>query len=97
MPIYEYKCKKKSHVFEVFERPSDKPTKKCIKCDSPVERLVSSSSFQLKGTGWYETDFKNSDKKPKNKNSGSSKEASACGAPVCGTNGCGAGGGSSGS
>jgi putative FmdB family regulatory protein len=54
---------KKGHVFEVFQKISDKPLKKCQVCESPVEKLVSSSSFQLKGTGWYETDFKNSGKR----------------------------------
>jgi putative FmdB family regulatory protein len=59
VPIYEYKCKKKGHVFELIQSFSDKEAKKCPTCGGPVEKLVSASAFHLKGSGWYVTDFKN--------------------------------------
>ena len=58
MPMYEYKCKACKHLFEAIQKFSDKPLKKCPKCGkSSLERLVSSSSIQFKGSGWYVTDY----------------------------------------
>ena len=59
MPIYEYKCKVCDKVFEAMQKISDKKLTNC-KCgkNGAVERMVSSSGFRLKGSGWYETDFK---------------------------------------
>ena len=59
MPIYEYKCDDCGKVFEVIQKISDKKLTIC-RCDEKgvVHRLVSSSGFRLKGSGWYETDFK---------------------------------------
>lgn len=57
MPIYEYKCKKCGREFEVFQRISDPEIKSCQFCQGPVSKLVSLSSFQLKGSGWYVTDY----------------------------------------
>lgn len=63
MPIYEYECKDCQHHFECIQKINDKPTSTCPHCKSAqVERLISAAAFQLKGTGWYVTDFK--DKKP---------------------------------
>lgn len=60
MPIYEYRCKKCHHEFEVMQRMADDPLKDCPQCaEQSLEKLISHSSFQLKGTGWYQTDFKN--------------------------------------
>jgi len=53
MPVYEYECNKCEKVFEVQQRMSDAPLKKCPECDAPVKKLMSMSSFQLKGGGWY--------------------------------------------
>ena len=65
MPIYEYICHDCQNPFELMQKISDKPCSKCPSCQSDkVEKLVSAAAFQLKGTGWYVTDFK--DKKPKN-------------------------------
>jgi|Wag4MinimDraft_12_1082652.scaffolds.fasta_scaffold00013_8 putative FmdB family regulatory protein len=59
MPIYEYQCKKCSEVFELFESINSKnETRKCSKCGSEAKRIISLSNFQLKGTGWYVTDYK---------------------------------------
>ncbi|HYK87692.1 MAG TPA: FmdB family zinc ribbon protein [Acidobacteriota bacterium] len=57
MPIYEYKCAKCGEVFEAFQRINDKPLSLCKFCKGPVEKLISHSSFQLKGDGWYMTDY----------------------------------------
>jgi len=67
MPIYEYKCTKCGKEFELIQKFSDKPAKKCPDCSGKVEKLISQSSFVLKGTGWYQTDFadKKTDKKGK--------------------------------
>jgi putative FmdB family regulatory protein len=57
MPIYEYECRKcKAHV-EVMQKISDKPLSKCPKCGGRLEKQWSSTSFQLKGSGWYATDY----------------------------------------
>ncbi len=57
MPIYEYKCSKCGEVFEAFQKINDNPLNKCKFCSGKVERLISQSSFQLKGSGWYLTDY----------------------------------------
>src|SRR5262245_44264282 len=61
MPIYEYKCNK-CGVVEVMQRITEAQLKKCPNCKSKVERMVSRSSFVLKGTGWYATDYANKGK-----------------------------------
>ena len=64
MPIYEYKCLKCEHQFEVIQRFSDNPVESCPACNrKTVKKLVSAPSFRLKGGGWYETDFKTGSKK----------------------------------
>jgi putative FmdB family regulatory protein len=56
MPIYEYECRK-CGPFEVTQRITDKNLTKCPTCKSKVKKLISNTSFQLKGTGWYVTDY----------------------------------------
>ncbi len=56
MPIYEYSCDK-CGVVEVLQRITDAPIKRCPNCGGKVERLLSKSSFILKGSGWYLTDY----------------------------------------
>ncbi|KTC86809.1 FmdB family zinc ribbon protein [Legionella brunensis] len=64
MPIYEYECKNCHHHFDLMQKISDAPTKQCPKCfENAAVRLVSAAGFQLKGTGWYVTDFKNKENK----------------------------------
>jgi len=59
MPIYEYQCDACGHHLEALRKISDKPLKKCPECGKPrLKRLLSAPMFLLKGSGWYETDFK---------------------------------------
>lgn len=101
MPIYEYKCGDCGHRLETIQKMSDDPLKDCPSCGHPqLKRLVSAAGFQLKGSGWYATDFKNSGKKKdanqeasKDKTDKSSsesgeaapeKKAHSCGGGACG-------------
>jgi len=74
MPIYEYKCKACTHKFDKLQKLNDPPLIDCPDCGKPeLVKLVSAAGFRLKGTGWYETDFKNSGKpKPATKDTSSS-------------------------
>lgn len=56
MPLYEYACKRCGN-FEVTQRISDEPLKKCPTCGAKVSKLISRSAFHLKGGGWYMTDY----------------------------------------
>ena len=57
MPIYEYVCDKCGHEFEVTQKMTDKPLKKCKECERKLHKKISNTSFVLKGTGWYKTDY----------------------------------------
>ncbi|MBT8449960.1 MAG: zinc ribbon domain-containing protein [Gammaproteobacteria bacterium] len=66
MPIYEYKCKSCEHKFDKIQKISDEPLTDCPDCGQPeLVKLISAAGFRLKGSGWYETDFKNSGSKTK--------------------------------
>lgn len=56
MPIYEYRCEHCGD-FEEMQRITDPPLTKCPRCRRKVRRLISNTSFQLKGSGWYVTDY----------------------------------------
>jgi putative FmdB family regulatory protein len=59
MPIYEYKCSSCGHKKEVLQKMSDAPLTECPACGKPaLTKLISAAGFQLKGSGWYATDFK---------------------------------------
>jgi putative FmdB family regulatory protein len=58
MPIYEYECLDCGKKFEIFQKMSEGPLKECNVCRGRLNRLISLCSFQLKGTGWYVTDYK---------------------------------------
>ena len=62
MPIYEYRCEKCGSHFEVIQKFSDKPLKFCSNCKGRLTKLISQTSFQLKGSGWYVTDYAKSGK-----------------------------------
>lgn len=57
MPIYEYQCSNCGEIFEAFQKIHDNPLSECKFCNGRVEKLISHSSFQLKGSGWYLTDY----------------------------------------
>ena len=57
MPIYEYECEKCGGIVEKFQNCSDKPLKKCENCSGKLHKIISQSTFHLKGTGWYVTDY----------------------------------------
>ncbi|RKX59773.1 MAG: zinc ribbon domain-containing protein [Thermodesulfobacteriota bacterium] len=67
MPIYEYECQKCGARFEVWQKITDEPLKTCEKCGGPLLKLISESSFILKGTGWYVTDYARKEKEMKEK------------------------------
>ncbi|HQI81855.1 MAG TPA: zinc ribbon domain-containing protein [Deltaproteobacteria bacterium] len=80
MPIYEYKCLKCNSEFEAMQKFSDAPLNKCPTCGGKAKRLISRSSFQLKGSGWYMTDYAKRSA-PKDSSEGSSSPESAPGSP----------------
>jgi len=64
MPFYEYRCEQCGHELEVLRKISDPPLMDCPECARPaLKKLVSAAGFRLKGSGWYETDFKGGKKK----------------------------------
>jgi putative FmdB family regulatory protein len=58
MPLYEFQCTACERVHEVMQKMSDPPLASCPECGGKVEKLMSLSSFALKGSGWYTTDYK---------------------------------------
>jgi putative FmdB family regulatory protein len=80
MPIYEYQCQK-CGTFETTQKITDKPLAKCPTCKGKVRKLISNTSFQLKGTGWYITDYarkgKDGDGKSESTKSEDAKSGSA--------------------
>lgn len=105
MPIYEFKCTNTAcnNVEEHFMRHSDPLPTNCEKCASPIEKMVSQTSFALKGSGWYVTDYKGSNasssasssnasssssESKSDSSAASSTDSATCGAPACGTSGC---------
>jgi putative FmdB family regulatory protein len=83
MPIYEYSCKKCGDTIEVIQKFSDPVLKKHKGCGGALTKLISASAFQLKGTGWYVTDYARkgksgeSDSGPSDSKTDSSKDKKA--------------------
>ena len=82
MPIYGYQCKACHHTFDALQKISDDPLVDCPECDAPeLRKQLSAPKFRLKGSGWYETDFKTGDKRnlhgDGDSKSGSKKDSSA--------------------
>lgn len=76
MPVYEYKCESCAKHFEVWQKITDSPLTECEACGGKLHKLISQSSFVLKGSGWYVTDYvrkenqsKESSKDPSSKGS----------------------------
>ena len=64
MPIYEYQCQDCDYVVEVLQKIADAPAVDCPSCGKPsLKKKISAAAFRLKGSGWYETDFKTGAKK----------------------------------
>lgn len=57
MPIYEYKCEQCGQIEEVLQKISEDPLTTCGHCSGNLQKLISSSTFHLKGSGWYVTDY----------------------------------------
>jgi putative FmdB family regulatory protein len=94
MPIYEYKCSGCGHQQEFLQKVSDAPLQRCTQCGKDTfSKMVTAAGFQLKGSGWYATDFKGGAKAAgkaeagasENKKSEGSKDAAG---PACGTGAC---------
>jgi putative FmdB family regulatory protein len=76
MPIYEYRCGACGHQEEFLQRVSELPLTDCPVCHKPTfNKLLSAAGFQLKGSGWYATDFKNKTTKPAEKKAEGKSEA----------------------
>jgi len=65
MPIYEYVCEKCGNHVEVMQKVTDQPLKRCTNCRGKLEKIYSRTSFQLKGSGWYKSDYSSTGSKPK--------------------------------
>lgn len=72
MPIYEYQCQACENIVEAWQNLSEKPLKVCPDCSGELKKLISMSSFQLKGGGWYADGYSDT------KKNGSSCKASSC-------------------
>ena len=78
MPIYEYRCTDCGHRLEALQRLADQPLLVCPACGKEsLTKLMSAVGFQLKGSGWYATDFKSAGKKPAEKKADSKTGPSA--------------------
>ena len=75
MPIYEYVCEKCGSQTEAIQKVSDAPLKKCKKCRGKLEKIFSRTSFQLKGSGWYVTDYSNKPSTSAKTETGTEKKA----------------------
>lgn len=59
MPIYEYQCSQCGKIEEALQKVSDAPLTACVHCSGKLNKLISHSTFHLKGSGWYVTDYAN--------------------------------------
>lgn len=77
MPIYEYACQKCGDLLEIIQKFNDKPPAECSKCNGELKKVISNTSFVLKGTGWYKTDYASKPKKDRQmpEKSGNKKES----------------------
>ena len=88
MPIYEYRCSSCGQQQEVMQKISDPPLTTCPKCGQPtLAKMLTAAGFQLKGSGWYATDFKSTGKKPADKKPDAGKEGKTESKPETKTDG----------
>ena len=80
MPVYEYECPACEKVYEVQQRMVDDPLSQCPECEGPVTKIMSRSSFQLKGGGWYADGYAST-------GGGAKKGDAASSTPPCKTGG----------
>ena len=85
MPLYEYKCDGCEKIFEVTQKFSDDPLEKCEECSGTLEKLMSSTSFKLKGGGWYQTEYGSKKDKAKDSSKSGTNDCSAAKSPDCST------------
>jgi putative FmdB family regulatory protein len=84
MPIYDFKCSACGHQDEVMRKASAENTMECPSCHKETfSKMLSAPSFQLSGTGWYATDFKNNNKAAPAKQAETKAEEPAAAAPSC--------------
>lgn len=77
MPIYEYQCAACGHQLEALQKMSEEPLKDCPKCNqAELQKMVSAAGFQLKGSGWYITDYKDKSKSKSDSSSTSTDSTS---------------------
>lgn len=82
MPIYEYQCQACGNEHEALQKLSAEPLVTCPACNEPeLKKKISAAGFRLKGSGWYETDFKSGSKKNV---AGENSSAGGCGSGGCG-------------
>jgi putative FmdB family regulatory protein len=87
MPIYEYRCSSCGVQKDVMQKISDTPLTVCPACGKPTfSKQLSAAGFQLKGSGWYATDFKGSGSKPESKSESATSTVSSA-TPTAGGNG----------
>ena len=79
MPIYEYQCEQCGQVQEALQRISEKPLSKCSHCSGKLHKLISHSTFHLKGTGWYVTDYAGKNKNNKTSTTNTDTKAQSSG------------------
>lgn len=91
MPVYEYECQTCEKVFELQQKISDEPLKTCPDCQGEVKKLVSMSSFQLKGGGWYADGYASASAAKAGNGNGSGGNGAEKPAPACESGGTGAG------
>lgn len=85
MPIYEYRCEACGHELEALQKMSDAPLVECPVCGkSSLKKMISAAGFRLKGSGWYETDFKKGKKKNLHEGSKGESKKPACAGGDCG-------------
>ncbi len=90
MPIYEYICQACGHELEAIQKLSDAPLRVCPACaKAELKKCISAAGFQLKGSGWYATDFKGGQKAADKTEAGSEtpaapKKTGGCGGGACG-------------
>jgi putative FmdB family regulatory protein len=84
MPVYEYECNDCHKVFEVQQRMADKPLSVCPECEGELKKLMSMSSFQLKGSGWYADGYASGSAKAEKKTKGDAAPACPSGGSCAG-------------